>query len=565
MDMSIVRITSDTKFSDIEHHFRISAGPGAGKTHWLVSHIKNVLHNSKRLGNIRKIACITYTNIAVETIMTRLGTSSEQVEVSTIHSFLYEHIVKPYAHFVALDYGLNISKMDGHDENIISNYSFLKEWKKNTGQQRIIDDHLIENAFRIMKWKFDASMNLIVKTDYAHKINGYAIKKTSYFEYKRMAWNQGVIHHDDVLFFSYEIIRKYPFVLQVLRGKFPYFFVDEFQDSNPIQVEILKKIGQKGTIIGIIGDKAQSIYGFQGADVSQFSGFRFSNIKDYEMIDNRRSTNEIISFLNHIRKDFVQNNYRNETNGKPMLFVGDTILALREAQKLCVGGMVYSLSRENVTANAINKEIDGTVLNSKLIGEFEREDSNRERRRLIIACIKAVEFAREKKFKDAIKELQRVFGKNEDGKKKALKHLLVLVAEYEDYQDKTLMHFYDLVKSKVDTTLTKFSRGKIQDFYHNTDYKKISLCVNIPDGVSLNKTIHKAKGDEFENVLVVLKEEKDLEFILSPSLSNNEEHRVRYVAVSRAKERLFISIPTLEEDVRSRVDIDAVLNIKDLL
>ena len=64
--------------------------------------------------------------------------------------------------------------------------------------------------------------------------------------------------------------------------------------------------------------------------------------------------------------------------------------------------------------------------------------------------------------------------------------------------------------------------------------------------MSLNKTIHKSKGDEFDNVLLVLESHKELSFILTPRLADNEEHRIRYVAVSRAKERLFISVPSLE-------------------
>jgi len=63
MDMSVehIGINSGDKFDDIEHHFRVLAGPGAGKTHWLVNHIKEVLHNSERLQRSRKVACITYT------------------------------------------------------------------------------------------------------------------------------------------------------------------------------------------------------------------------------------------------------------------------------------------------------------------------------------------------------------------------------------------------------------------------------------------------------------------------------------------------------------------------
>lgn len=82
-------IQSDGRI-DIESPFCVKAGPGAGKTHWLVEHVRNVLANSKRLEHIRKIACITYTNIGVETIQDRLSVSADRVEVMTIHSFLYE-------------------------------------------------------------------------------------------------------------------------------------------------------------------------------------------------------------------------------------------------------------------------------------------------------------------------------------------------------------------------------------------------------------------------------------------------------------------------------------------
>lgn len=122
-------IQSDELIS-IEDNFRVSAGPGAGKTFWLVNHIKNVLYNSKRLMKTRKIACITYTNIAVEAINKRLGNYSDQVEVSTIHSFLYNNVIKPYISFIADKYDLDVKKIDGH-EDIKVNFINVKEWIEN--------------------------------------------------------------------------------------------------------------------------------------------------------------------------------------------------------------------------------------------------------------------------------------------------------------------------------------------------------------------------------------------------------------------------------------------------
>jgi len=550
--MPVNQITSDNLLDDIEHHFRVSAGPGAGKTHWLVGHIKNVLHSSNRLAKTRKIACITYTNIAVETILNRLGTSADRVEVSTIHSFLYKNILKPYASLIASDFGLNVEEMDGHDNVILSNYGFLNDWKARTGQQRIREDNNVITAFKAIKWKFDTDGNLIAKTDYPHRASGYAIKNDSYLEYKKMTWEKGLVHHDDVLFLSFQIIIKFPFVLNVLRAKFPYFFVDEFQDSNPIQVEILKSIGQIETVIGIIGDNAQSIYGFQGAIPSQFQTFNIGAIEDYVMADNRRSSNEIVDLLNQLRSDITQIPFRGESTMQPVILEGEMSLALQRAKLICTNETVTSLSRQNITSNAMKMEIGGIALNGKLFNELTDTDSNRDRRVLIIASIKAVEFAREKKFNDSIKELEKLYKYKNDkqkGKRKALIHLTTLLDKYDDFKNGTLYDFSLFIKSEINTDIAKVTGGAIRTFYDNHSYQQLSLCITIPEDMSLHKTIHKSKGDEFDNVLLVLREETDLSFILSPNLNANtdaaEEQRVNYVAVSRAKNRLFISVPTL--------------------
>jgi DNA helicase-2/ATP-dependent DNA helicase PcrA len=569
MDMSVTPITSDTQFSDIEHHFRVSAGPGAGKTHWLVEHLKNVLRHSTRLGNTRKIACITYTNIAVETILNRLGTSAEQVEVSTIHSFLYKNIVKPYAHFISSDYELNVAKIDGHDDLVIGTKKTVTWIENHPNKNSFSHPYTINqltkletNKQGIIRWlasifyTFNQNNNLQIVSD---RTEAYYIENGSrrmigkacldrlepdLLGFKKLYWREGMLHHDDVLFFSYQIIQKHPFVLEILRIKFPYFFIDEFQDSSPIQIEIVKRIGQDETIIGIIGDKAQSIYGFQGADNMHFMSFRLPNIRDYIMADNRRSTNEIIDILNTVRKDMVQKKYRNQIGERPILIVGDPISSLKKAQTICKDGIVCSLSRTNITSNVMKKEVSGVSLNEKILDQLNAIDSNKDRSRLITSCIKAIELANEKKIKDAIKELQRCFSKNEEGKKQTLKYLMLLVSKYNDYKNNTLMDFYNLVKAEINNSLSGFRHGTIKDFYDNNRYQDLALCVKIPEDVSLHKTIHKAKGDEFNNVLVILQDEKDISFLLNPDL-DKEEHRVRYVAISRAKEMLFISTPTL--------------------
>ncbi|WP_198023103.1 UvrD-helicase domain-containing protein [Paenibacillus zanthoxyli] len=129
MGTPMIKIDSDTLIP-IENHFRVAAGPGAGKTYWLVKHMKNVLNHTQRLKKTRKIACITYTNIAVETILNRLGTNINQVEVATLHSFLYKHILKPYASYLDKEYELNVKEMDGHQDTVV-HFKKVKYWIEN--------------------------------------------------------------------------------------------------------------------------------------------------------------------------------------------------------------------------------------------------------------------------------------------------------------------------------------------------------------------------------------------------------------------------------------------------
>ena len=107
---------------DVEHHFKVFAGPGAGKTKWLIDHLERVLKESKRLGKTRKIACITYTNVAADEIKRRLNSDLYRIDVSTIHSFLYRNLIKPFYFLIEKDLDgnslFNTYDMTGHIEHI---------------------------------------------------------------------------------------------------------------------------------------------------------------------------------------------------------------------------------------------------------------------------------------------------------------------------------------------------------------------------------------------------------------------------------------------------------------
>lgn len=566
MSIPVTSISAEDKIDNIECHFKVSAGPGAGKTRWLINHIQNVLHNSKRLGNTRKIACITYTNVAAETILERLGNNDGSVEVSTFHSFLYKHIIKSFSFLIPTEYQLDITRVDGHDEMPIYK-GWLFEWKKNTGQNYLTDDSKIVTALKDLAWQFDSSNNLVLKTKktYTGKISAtVSIRNNSYIEYKKMYWSKGILDHEDVLFFSYILITQNPRILTVIRAKFPYLFIDEFQDTNPIQTVIIKKIAEEETITGVIGDIAQSIYGFQGADPNQFRDFAISGIQNYTIADNHRSTIKITKLLNAIRSDITQDAKRNIDGNVITILIGDKIWALSKASELA-SGKVYSLTRDNVTSNVMRDKSTFEFTHKKLIEELREVDSNSQRMHLVSACIRATEYARQYRYKDALKEISKELKKIEekiDIQKVALNILKSLLSKYDSYKSQTLLTY----KSELDTiypvTISNLRTGAIKTFYESHTYEQAAICVNIKEDSSHHRTIHKAKGAEFDNVILVLdkknktgafEEAEDLGFLIAPDLQNNEEHRVRYVGVSRARENLFINVPTLSASSNTKL------------
>ena len=133
--------------------------------------------------------------------------------------------------------------------------------------------------------------------------------------------------HDEILYFGYRILERNHTALYATRVKFPFIFVDEFQDTNPLQTKLIKMIGEKSTIVGIIGDLAQSRYSFQGAKPSQFAGFSIESDRElieYIISGNRRSTANIVNFCNYLRQsdaNLSQTSLRNQTEAKKVHFI----------------------------------------------------------------------------------------------------------------------------------------------------------------------------------------------------------------------------------------------------
>jgi len=565
MDLSrAIELEDSDQLIGTENHFKLCAGPGAGKTRFLVNHIKNVIKNSKRLKKARKITCITYTNTGVDTLADRLKSSLDYVEISTIHSFLYKNVIKPYGWLLEDKYNLNIAEIDGHQDFIVR-ISILKEWLIQTKQQYINDyAQLQKDMQRAATYFEDEELKWKLRQPYES-----AVSFDSIIEYKKLCWQQGFLSHNDVLFLSYKIIQKSEEVREVLRAKFPYIFVDEFQDTTPVQTEIIKKLAKKETIVGVIGDTAQAIYGFLGSSVESFINFELNDMLLYKIEDNRRSTEEIIGVLNNLRSNsaFKQSSPNNLSGEVPKILTGNFNSAYEYVDNM-LEEEFYTLSYTNKATNMMRFKLEEypEVIN---LSDLLTDDSDFKRRELLFNIIKAVESAADKNFKDGLRYMLRAYRKSSNfTEKDGFRNLQRLINFYDEYKDLTLKKFHnDYLYNYFDTSNISSrigSSGGPHELYSNLKYNEVALTINLDNDDSLYRTIHKAKGAEFDNLLLIIPPEEKksfMKFICDTDLENTESHRLYYVALSRAKKNLFVNLPNLDEGEEEKL-VDAGFRVE---
>lgn len=542
--MAII-ITSEQTIP-IEEPFKVYAGPGAGKTHWLINHIKNVVSNSHKLDVVKKVACITYTNVGTDTITSRLNIGNDIVEVCTIHSFLYANVVKPYVYLVAKDFELRLEDLVVIDDSNFKSGGVASQILTAMRKSWIDTTIFLEGLGKAM-WRYESHEYKHYKPKHPQKNGKWSVSNDCYMEFKKWLWRRGYISFDDILYFSYILLSRYHNIYKLINARYPYIFVDEFQDTIPFVVDFLTQLGNEGVIVGVVGDKAQSIYDFLGATVQQFDKFTVPRMQEYEIRGNKRSTKQIIDLLNIVRTDFSQDWLNGLEGMVPELLVGDMLNCYQQSIEKSGTDEIQSLSFQTILANSMRKKNGAREVENILEMDF---DSNAGRQMVIKALIKAVEYTRMNDLRNAWHQLDII---NRD-RSITIVVLRRLLDSYKDYKDGSLMDFYNFLVNDLHIRMAKIIGKAIKDFYVNHTYADAALGVKYGDSNDKHKTIHKSKGEEFDNVFVILKDEDNIEFLLSPDLYGNIVHRVYYVAASRATKRLFINVPTLSAENRIKLE-----------
>lgn len=570
-------IDSSTVLADFDHHFRVFAGPGAGKTYWLVKHITNVIRSSRRIPPCSYVACISYTNVAVGEIIKGLGRSAERAELSTIHSFLYKNVVKPYLNLLKDSSGqplVNHALVDGHDEHRPT-FSAVKAWLESIGPKfpnlLYKNQHEIFDYLKSLSWQRDDTNGQWSLKPLRWVRPVQYLPTTRLNSYKPHYWCEGIIDHDDVLYFAYRILEEYPPIREFLSLRFPYLFIDEFQDTNPVQTQLVKWIAEHHTFVGVIGDIEQSIYSFQGAQPEDFASFSLPGQVDYVINDNRRSTDSIIRLLNHVRSDGIEQRGLRQTGGEAVtMYVGNVgTIASQLCAQLFLNGQLVILARTNDEASRIRRLSSSS--GNGLWNQLEEIDSKRcyflehmmaagELAHLghyALALGKIIRGIRISKgvLKDPLKLTRSLPALECRGLAVSLLHFILNC--YSELCKSSLSDAYRMINEHLRVTidglsLMAFKTGKFRDFADSVTYGMLVDMLRLPDETRLIRTIHQAKSAEFDNVLVFLRDQKQLEHLLNPrkkkSKSEAEEKRITYVALSRARDNLLISISELSDE-----------------
>ncbi|MDR2907938.1 MAG: UvrD-helicase domain-containing protein [Bacteroidales bacterium] len=282
----------------IDGPIMIIAGAGSGKTRTLTYRIANLLQHHVDPFNI---LALTFTNKAAkemkERIANLIGAEAKSVWMGTFHS-IFARVLRVDGE--CLGYPKDFTIYDTDDcKSLIR--SIVKE-------QNL--DPKAYPASQVLSRISSAKSSLMSPADYMHsselRSQDAAMKKPMlgeiYTIYQEKLRRSSAMDFDDLLFNMNVLLRDFPEVLAKYQRRFKYILVDEYQDTNYAQYLIVKKLAAAHQNICVVGDDAQSIYAFRGANIQNILNFKsdYPSFQTYKLEQNYRSTKTIVNGANSI-------------------------------------------------------------------------------------------------------------------------------------------------------------------------------------------------------------------------------------------------------------------------
>ncbi len=572
----------------------ILAGAGSGKTRVLTTKIAYLIED---IGiSPYNVLAITFTNKAAKEMSERLyhmiGEVSKKVQVSTFHSFGLK-ILRENCN--VLGYKSNFVIMDSDDtltviKKILRNLDLdPKQYNPNAIRNKIsgCKNELI-SPDEYQKYAISEFEEVVLKV---------------YRKYQETLFKNNSIDFDDLLILPIKLFRESPSILQKYQERFQYILIDEYQDTNEAQYILTKMISAKYKNICCVGDNDQSIYSFRGANYRNILNFEkdYQNAKIIKLEQNYRSTTNILDAANEViknnreRKD--KNLWSNKGEGDKISYFrafnerDEAFYVVREIKKLLNQGINYQdiavLYRTNAQSRNMEEELLKDNIPYRVVGSFyfysrkeikdliaylrliHNTDDNVSLLRVIntpkrgiglktidnltlkadsmnVSLFDAIDSGKELEFKNLINDLKKL---SVDLTLTELVDKILDVTgirkEYED--EKTLeadIRIENLEEFKSITKSFEEREGVIslEDFL-----LEISLVSDVNEykddrnRISL-MTVHSVKGLEFDYVFIIGLEEGIFPHInsLMDNLELEEERRLCYVALTRAKKKLYL-------------------------
>jgi len=274
----------------------IVAGAGSGKTKVLTFKVAYLLKHSYKP---ESILALTFTNKAAnemkERIVELVGKKAETIWMGTFHS-IFARILRTEAKYI--NYKPNFSIYDTEDSyslvsNIMLNFNIEIEG---------LTVNSVRHRISFMK------NHMIMPSEYRKKfVKSFRDEKIAeiYEEYQNRLIANNSMDFEDLLLKPIQLFKSNDKILHKYKSRFKYILVDEFQDTNKAQYELLKMLTSRTCKISVVGDDAQSIYSWRGANLGNMSDFRkeFKKHKLFKLEQNYRSTKTILAAADSVIKN----------------------------------------------------------------------------------------------------------------------------------------------------------------------------------------------------------------------------------------------------------------------
>ncbi|WP_064612316.1 ATP-dependent helicase [Streptobacillus moniliformis] len=276
----------------VEGQTLILAGAGSGKTRTLTFKIAYMI-KEKNI-NPRNILALTFTNKAAKEMKERVETlvgDNNEILISTFHSFAVR-LLRTYSERIGYTNNFNI--YDNNDQksiikNILKSQGLDKKYKESQIISKI--SRLKELGLNYTNLGQELDMNLPFNREFKEIFREYQekLEKSNAMDFSDLLVNAKALLDDE-------------YVLDKIQNIYIYILIDEYQDTNEIQYQIVKKIAKKYKNICVVGDEDQSIYAFRGANIRNILNFEkdYPNANTIKLEQNYRSTQTILDAANSV-------------------------------------------------------------------------------------------------------------------------------------------------------------------------------------------------------------------------------------------------------------------------